>query len=155
MVQDFFTTLDPDHPEDNFQDEDGNWYHYVRDENGNYVYQNSACYVRRINMKNYLKHWKPGYTVSAGGLVTGEVNQGGNVSGALETNSKWYLDEDLQKKMYNALYNMEANTGKCIYSQTFDRDTIKQIQDEVFADPSKMQMDYIKSTWMKQYCNFN
>ena len=130
------------------------WYHYVRDENGNYVYQNSACYVRRINLKNYLKHWKSGYSVGAGGLITGEVNRSANVSGALESYSKWYLDEDLQKKIYTALYNMENDTDHAVYTQTFDRDTIKQIQDEIFAEPSKMQMNYIKSTWMKKYCNF-
>ncbi len=79
------------------------------------------------------------------------------VKKALETYSKWYTDTELQKELYHDLKVMDdARNGvdsesDYIYTQTFDRDTVKQIQDEIFADPSKMQVDYIKTQWMADY----
>lgn len=149
-------TTDPDHPEDNFQDEDGNWYHYVRDDSGNLVYQPTACYTRRLNLKNYLKHWESGYTVNDDGTITGTVNKAGNINGALETHSKWYEDEELAKEMYNALYTLEqGENADYIYSQTFSRATIKQMQDEMYSDPSKLQLEYIFNEWMDKYMDLS
>ena len=53
--------------------------------------------------------------------------------------------------MYVAENDVE---DKYIYVQTFDRETIKKLQDEVLSDPNKAQVSYL-STLENKYFNKN
>ncbi|MCR5144822.1 MAG: hypothetical protein K6B67_05880, partial [Lachnospiraceae bacterium] len=135
---------DPLHPENNFTDATGTTYHYVVDKNGEYKTRPAEIYCRNINYNNYMKHWKE----------DGSVDKAGFLNGALETYSKWYLDEDLKEQMLDAMEILEKDEGYP-YEQTFDRETIAKIQDEIYSDANKMQMSYIRDVWKYQYMDFS
>lgn len=106
----------------------------IRSESDRNAY--AASFVRAISRKNYARH-----------TGTGEAADiRANEEGALKAHSLWYENADYKKVITDALSVLEANGGY-IYSKTFDRQAIRDIQDYVKekgtgftkADPGRLK----------------